>query len=175
MQETEAMEWSQRIPPKSSANLSLPEGYAIEVTSIRIVDAPAVNLGNVEVTAKVKTLVCGMRTDGQDDEPSYREQVVSLGTIDTSKEREIQVNILFTPMNMVEVFNPCDGYIELVGEVDELDADLEEEEEEEDTNESIPADEIQARFRMMAENPPPQRQARQAPVSKVDADEENDE
>lgn len=154
--EEEVTVWSERIPPRSSKHLNLPEGYAIEITRIGLVDAPAGNFGNVEVTAKVKTLVCCSRTDGHDDEPAYHEQIVSLCTIDTAQGRDAAVSILFTPLNIVEVINPCDAHIELTGAIDELDADLEEEEEEEDTNESLPVDEIQARFRQMAENPPPQ-------------------
>ena len=152
--------WGIVIPPKNSVFIDFPPETTLKVTSFAfgsiVSDEPS------KITADVKTLLIADEDSVHGDEcDAFKNDEVTLGTLIPNKVEQIQVDLQFSPLDIIEVHNSGSNEVHLSGYLEPIDSEYEEEEEEEEeVKEKIDEpvadpDTIQSRFANMAKNQPP--------------------
>ena len=154
-------DWKQVIPAGATVALKFPSDASLMITKI-VMNGD----GECEVVGKIKAA------------ESEEEQVVTFCKLNNGA-RECEVLHVFSPLNMVSVMNNGNAEVTLIGACDDVFEGEEEEEEEEEEDEGLSADEIQARFKAMAEKqgerPPKQKRGKKGKKKNAEDVAEEDE
>ncbi|OHS99524.1 hypothetical protein TRFO_34028 [Tritrichomonas foetus] len=153
--------WGAVVPPKSSILLDFPSETVLKITSLSF--DQIVSQEPSKITAIVRTLLIEDENSVVGDEvENYKTDEVSFGSLFPGQTEQVSVNIQFSPLDIIELFNSGPNEVHLSGyltPIDDEDEDLLEEEEEEESaaeeEGGVTADEIQRRFSEMAKNQPP--------------------
>ncbi|KAK8895724.1 peptidylprolyl isomerase fpr3 [Tritrichomonas musculus] len=147
--------WGEKIPPQKSIFLDFPPETILRITSFAF--------GSIEsdepskITANVNTLLIEDEKSIHGDEcDAFKHDQIVLGTLTPNKVEQMQVNIQFSPLDIIEVHNSGSNEVHISGYLDPIGEEFsEEEEEEEEKNDITDPDVVQNRFAAMASNQPP--------------------